>query len=106
MPERVLVTGGAGYLGSILCEHLLARGFEVTVLDNLMYGEQSIFHLAAQSYVPTSWLTPGETLSGNVLGQVNLFEAIRELDLPARVHLSCHAHRSPPGASACPERAA
>ena len=44
-----------------------------------------VFHLAAQSYVPTSWLTPGETLSGNVLGQVNLFEAIRDLDLPARV---------------------
>src|SRR5579872_1864371 len=47
MADRVLVTGGAGYLGSILCEHLLARGFEVTVLDNLMYGEQSVFHLAA-----------------------------------------------------------
>jgi nucleoside-diphosphate-sugar epimerase len=47
MADRVLVTGGAGYLGSILCEHLLDRGFEVTVLDNLMYGEQSVFHLAA-----------------------------------------------------------
>ena len=47
MADRVLITGGAGYLGSILSEHLLARGFEVTVLDNLMYGEQSIFHLAA-----------------------------------------------------------
>jgi nucleoside-diphosphate-sugar epimerase len=47
MPDRVLITGGAGYLGSVLSEHLLARGFEVTVLDNLMYGEQSVFHLAA-----------------------------------------------------------
>ncbi len=47
MADRVLITGGAGYLGSILSEHLLARGFEVTVLDNLMYGEQSVFHLAA-----------------------------------------------------------
>lgn len=47
-----------------------------------------IFHLAAQSYVPTSWLTPGETLSGNVLGQVNLFEAMRDLELPARVHIA------------------
>ena len=46
MADRVLITGGAGYLGSILSEHLLARGFEVTVLDNLMYGEQSLFHLA------------------------------------------------------------
>jgi GDP-4-dehydro-6-deoxy-D-mannose reductase len=47
-----------------------------------------IFHLAAQSYVPTSWVIPGETLSGNVLGQVNLFEAIRDLELPARVHIA------------------
>ena len=47
-----------------------------------------IFHLAAQSYVPTSWLAPGETLAGNVLGQLNLFEAMRELELPARVHIA------------------
>jgi GDP-4-dehydro-6-deoxy-D-mannose reductase len=47
-----------------------------------------IFHLAAQSYVPTSWLIPGETLSGNVLGQVNLFEAMRDLELGARVHIA------------------
>jgi GDP-4-dehydro-6-deoxy-D-mannose reductase len=47
-----------------------------------------IFHLAAQSYVPTSWITPGETLSGNVLGQVNLFEAVRELDRPVRIHVA------------------
>jgi GDP-4-dehydro-6-deoxy-D-mannose reductase len=49
---------------------------------------QRIFHLAAQSYVPTSWLTPAETLSVNVLGQLNLFEAMRELDLPARIHIA------------------
>jgi GDP-D-mannose dehydratase len=47
-----------------------------------------IFHLAAQSYVPTSWLTPAETLGGNVLGQVNLFEAIRDLDLTPQVHIA------------------
>jgi nucleoside-diphosphate-sugar epimerase len=44
---RVLVTGGAGYLGSILCEHLLAAGYRVTVLDKLMYGQHSLFHLCA-----------------------------------------------------------
>jgi nucleoside-diphosphate-sugar epimerase len=44
---RVLVTGGAGYLGSILCERLLAAGHRVTALDNLMYGQHSLFHLCA-----------------------------------------------------------
>ena len=44
---RVLITGGAGYLGSILAEHLLDRSYAVVVLDNLMYGEQNLFHLCA-----------------------------------------------------------
>ena len=49
MAERVLVTGGLGYLGSILCEHLLQAGFQVTALDNLLYGQgqQGLFHLCA-----------------------------------------------------------
>jgi nucleoside-diphosphate-sugar epimerase len=49
MADRVLVTGGAGYLGSILCEHLLQKGYQVTVLDSLLYGEQSLFHLAGHA---------------------------------------------------------
>lgn len=47
-----------------------------------------IFHLAAQSYVPTSWLTPGETVSTNLLGQVNLLEGVRELGLASRVQIA------------------
>jgi nucleoside-diphosphate-sugar epimerase len=49
MAERVLVTGGLGYLGSVACEHLLDAGFEVKALDNLMYGtgQQGLFHLCA-----------------------------------------------------------
>jgi nucleoside-diphosphate-sugar epimerase len=39
---RVLITGGAGYLGSVLTEVLLARGRQVTVLDNLMWGQTSL----------------------------------------------------------------
>lgn len=45
---RVLVTGGAGYLGSILCEHLLAAGHRVTVLDAMHHGVASLLHLVAQ----------------------------------------------------------
>lgn len=47
MPIHVLITGGAGYLGSILTEHLLASGYRVTVLDNLLYGQQPHFHFCA-----------------------------------------------------------
>jgi nucleoside-diphosphate-sugar epimerase len=46
--QKVLVTGGAGYLGSVLCEHLLDRGHQVTVLDALAYGQHSLFHLCAR----------------------------------------------------------
>src|SRR6516225_9354167 len=49
MAQRVLVTGGLGYLGSIVCEHFLQAGFQVTALDNLMYGtgQQGLYHLCA-----------------------------------------------------------
>ena len=47
MSVHVLVTGGAGYLGAILCEHLLAAGRRVTVVDSLVWGQQSLMHLAA-----------------------------------------------------------
>lgn len=43
MTKRVLVTGGAGYIGSVLCKHLLDAGYRVTVLDSLMYGQHSLF---------------------------------------------------------------
>ena len=38
--KRVLVTGGAGFIGSHLCEGLLARGYAVRVLDSLVYGRR------------------------------------------------------------------
>jgi GDP-4-dehydro-6-deoxy-D-mannose reductase len=48
-----------------------------------------VFHLAAQSFVPTSWNAPTESLATNILGQVNLFEAIRKLELRCRVQIAC-----------------
>ena len=47
MNIHVVVTGGAGYLGSVLCEHLLDVGIRVTAIDSLMYQQKSLFHLCA-----------------------------------------------------------
>ena len=47
MSVRVLVTGGAGYIGSVLCEHLLAAGHSVTALDTLLFAQTPHFHLCA-----------------------------------------------------------
>jgi len=49
---------------------------------------QRIFHLAAQSFVSTSWGIPAETLANNIQGQVNLFEAVRDLSLDTRIHIA------------------
>ncbi len=42
MGKHILVTGGAGYIGSILVPELLGRGFRVTVIDNFMYNQSSL----------------------------------------------------------------
>jgi len=47
-----------------------------------------IFHLAAQSFVPTSWKCPAETFAINAIGQINLFESILSLDLKPRVQIA------------------
>ena len=45
MNGRILITGGAGYIGSVLTERLLEAGFAVTVIDNLFYQQRSLFHM-------------------------------------------------------------
>ncbi|RMH17736.1 MAG: SDR family oxidoreductase [Acidobacteria bacterium] len=48
-----------------------------------------IFHLAAQSFVPTSWSAPGTTLDTNILSQTNIFEAVRALELDPVIQIAC-----------------
>jgi nucleoside-diphosphate-sugar epimerase len=45
MQSKILITGGAGYLGSVVAEHFLSLGHAVTVLDNLHYKQLSLLHL-------------------------------------------------------------
>ena len=41
---NILVTGGAGYLGSTMIPELLSKGFNITVVDNFMYKQPSLNH--------------------------------------------------------------
>jgi UDP-glucose 4-epimerase len=104
---RVLVTGGAGYVGSVSVEALVAAGHEVVVLDDLSTGHRAavadgsrlvpgsygdkravtallrneridaILHCAARSLVPESLRDPGRYYRDNVAGGIELLEAAR-----------------------------
>lgn len=70
---KILVTGGAGYLGSVLCEHLLDAGHGVTVLDNLTYSQDSLFHLCANPHF--------EFLRGDARDEGLVKKAIKDADV-------------------------
>jgi UDP-glucose 4-epimerase len=107
MSARALVTGGAGFIGSHVADTLLANGFEVTVIDNLVSGNRGqvpssatfhemditdeaaarlvresgfdvICHLAAQIDVRKSVADPAYDSRVNVGGSLNLLEAVRQ----------------------------
>ena len=70
---HVLITGGAGYIGSILAEHLLDAGYRVTVLDNLHFQQRSLFHLVAH---------PGfEFVFGDARDEPLLKDLLRDADV-------------------------
>ncbi len=103
---RVLVTGGAGYIGSVVAAQLVAAGHDVVVLDDLstgyadavppgatfvqgtlrdcaaevlIDGVEAVLHFAAKSLVGESVADPAKYWSNNLGGTVALLEAMREL---------------------------
>jgi UDP-glucose 4-epimerase len=103
---RVLVTGGAGYIGSVVAALLVATGHEVTVLDDLSTGHadavpagatfvkgtlrddaaavlsdgiEAVLHFAAKSLVGESVANPAKYWSNNLGGTLALLEAMREM---------------------------
>ena len=65
--ERVLVTGGAGYIGSILTEHLLDEDYKVTCLDNLMYGQKSLLNYI---YIPNFDFIYGDVRNESLMKEI------------------------------------
>lgn len=106
MKEKVVVTGGAGFIGSHLVERLVREGLDVQVIDNLVAGKReyvppqatlhvvdirereklapifegvdTVFHLAALPSVPYSIEHPIETHEVNVLGTLNVLMVARD----------------------------
>jgi UDP-glucose 4-epimerase len=112
--SRVLVTGGAGFIGSHVADTFIANGWEVTIVDDLSTGKREnipekakfheidvnsaefsrlvtsgrfhvIVHLAAQMDVRKSVADPVADANTNILGTLNLMEALRKGDTAARV---------------------
>lgn len=110
MPGKVLVTGGAGFVGSNTARALLARGYEVAVFDNFDYGlreylsdldveevqgdirdedavraaaegRDAIFHLAAYGNVIDSIADPDTNFAINVQGTLNILKAARDAEV-------------------------
>lgn len=70
---NILVTGGAGYIGSILVPNLLNEGHNVTVLDNFMYGQTSLNQLCANKKF--------NVYNGDVRLKHDLFPLLKQADI-------------------------
>ena len=70
---NILVTGGAGYIGSILVPNLLNEGHNVTVLDNFMYGQTSLNQLCANKQF--------NVYNGDVRLKHDLFPLLKQADI-------------------------
>ncbi len=68
VPKRILVTGGAGFLGSHLCERLLARGHDVLCVDNYFTGRKdNIAHLLRDPHFEANMLGLAKRLKAKIL---------------------------------------
>ena len=75
---NVLVTGGAGYIGSIVTEHLLKQGHNVTVLDNLQQGHREAV------------LSPAEFVSGDICDVKTLTQIFSNIRIDAVMHMAAN----------------
>ncbi|MEO8276534.1 MAG: GDP-mannose 4,6-dehydratase [Thermoanaerobaculia bacterium] len=64
---------------------------DMTAVRNALQTSRpdAIYHLAAQSFVPSSWVSPLQTLTDNISGQTNIFEAVRSLKLDPAIQIAC-----------------
>jgi len=76
--KKVLLIGGAGYLGAIICRKLLNEGYQIRVLDNLSYGDWGIKELYEKNNF--------EFLKGDIRNVSDIVEAIKGVD--AVIHLA------------------
>src|SRR6266478_1909991 len=76
---KILVTGGAGYIGSVVAEELIKAGHEVVVYDNLSYGHRA----AVQS--------PAEFVAADLLDGETLCRVLREQAIEAVMHMAAYA---------------
>lgn len=76
--NKVLVIGGAGYLGSVICRKLLLKDYRVRVLDNLTYGDSGIRDLYSENCF--------EFIKGDIRDLSMVVEAIKGMD--AVIHLA------------------
>ncbi|MDD5194066.1 MAG: bifunctional SDR family oxidoreductase/aminotransferase class I/II-fold pyridoxal phosphate-dependent enzyme [Candidatus Omnitrophica bacterium] len=76
--KKVLVTGGAGYLGSVLCEKLLEKSYSVRCFDRLYFGQEPVRHLMKNKNF--------ELICGNII-DLDSYPSLLE-DIDAVVHLA------------------